>query len=229
MVNVSAAENADGSSSFVEDTDIRNWSTDPIGNTGGDVDLQHGIYCFHTKGQVISGSSSRLHLYSKVSPTSISADKTYSFKVSFPSYDVFKKYYFPNFDEAWYLNQFEYFDYFAVGLGYLDSNGSFSFLDDYYYIFNADTITSSFNEEMTWSFKMSDFKGKTPYFGITVGFASPLGNHYFYFNQPEFIDESKAEEDGFFSRLFQWFQEKFDNLKSWFSDLSDSIGGFFLP
>lgn len=208
-----------------------NWTVSSSLESLGDVNLQHGIYCFHTKGQSVNGTSTRIHIYNRFDETSVKSDSTYTVKFKFPSYSVFKKYYYPNFDEEWYINQFASetndFSGLSIGLGYLDSDGEFVHYEDYTYTFTQNDILSSFDDEFTWSFTLKDFKGKTPYFGITVMTVSPYGNHYFYFYQPEFIDESKAEEDGFFARLFQWFQEKFDNLKSWFSDLGDSIGGFF--
>lgn len=231
MVNVSAAENADGSSSFVEDTNISTWTVSPSLNSSGSVNYVNGIYCFRTIGLHSTGSTTFVHIYNRFDETSVKSNSNYTVKFKFPSYSVFKKYYNPNFDEKWYIDQFaadsSEFIGLSIGLGYLDENGDFIHYDDYTYTFTQDDIISSFDSEFTWSFTLKNFKGKTPYFGITVMTNSPYANHYFYFYQPEFIDESKAEEDGFFARLFQWFQEKFDNLKSWFSDLGDSIGGFF--
>lgn len=228
MVNVSAADD----SSFVEDTDLRNWTVSPSLKDSGTISCVNGVYCMRTKGLTVGNSNSvYLHAFCKFSDTSVKADSTYTVKFRFPSYQNFVNLYHPNFDEQWYIDQFtsdsSQFQGLTIGLGYLYSDGDFTYYDDYFYSFSQTDVTSNFDDEFTWSFTLKNFKGKTPYFGISVISSSPYANHYFYFYQPEFIDESQAEEDGFFARLFQWFQEKFDNLKTWFSDLGDSIGGFF--
>ena len=47
----------------------------------------------------------------------------------------------------------------------------------------------------------------------------------FYLKDFKLIDESKAEEDNFFSRLFEWFEVKFKAIGDSFTDLKDSFVG----
>lgn len=46
----------------------------------------------------------------------------------------------------------------------------------------------------------------------------------FYLKDFKLIDESKAEEDNFFSRLFEWFEVKFKVIGDSFSDLGAKLG-----
>ncbi len=46
----------------------------------------------------------------------------------------------------------------------------------------------------------------------------------FYLKDLKLVDESKAEEDNFFSRLFEWFEVKFKAISDSFSDLGIKLG-----
>lgn len=224
-VSVSAA---DGDSSFVEDTDLRNWEIEG----DGVISCYSGIYSFKLNGSKLGDGVNTVYVHSLVGydDTTIKSGNSYSVKFVIPSYKTIQPVFHPNFSEEQYYAQFPDESNqicFNIGLGFLGDDGSFEYYPDYYVSLTKPDMLKYADKEYTYTFELKDFKGSQPLFGISFVTVNSLENNWLYIKQPVFIDESQAEEDGFFARLFQWFQEKFDNLKSWFSNLGDSIGGFF--
>lgn len=111
----------------------------------------------------------------------------------------------------------------VVGLGFLQANGEFYYHDTAFIGFNEENIESYLGKTCSLTFTAESYTG-TPVVAIWIYNMENQGyGRYYYFKDFTLIDNSQEEEDGFFARLFEWFQEKFDAIGESFSNLGNKL------
>lgn len=111
----------------------------------------------------------------------------------------------------------------VVGLGFLQANGEFYYHDTAFIGFNEENIESYLGKTCSLTFTAESYTG-TPVVAIWIYNMENQGyGRYYYFKDFTLIDNSQEEEDGFFARLFEWFQEKFDAIGENFSNLGNKL------
>ncbi len=141
----------------------------------------------------------------------------------------------------------EYDSVLAIGLGSYNNN-SVAFVEDCVFYITSENYEDYIDSTVKYSFEMpSGVVNPCIYIAFTcIVPESDLNQScWLAFQNFSLVNESQLKEDSFFSRLFEWFQEKFDaigesfsnlgnkltELKDGFvskiSELGDSIGSFF--
>ena len=118
----------------------------------------------------------------------------------------------------------------GITFGSLNADGSISTFVELLTI-DKNNFQNLMGTNYVYNFTCPDYSGGNPAIFIHAFHSSQSQNsykHFFLGNDMTLIDEDDEEEENFFSRLFQWFQDRFDDLSSWFSGLGDRIYGFFI-
>lgn len=116
-----------------------------------------------------------------------------------------------------------------IGLASYDSTtGSFDTVADGSFVkINGSNYKEYFSKTLTISFTLPNVVN--PCIVISYMDLESAGNNCsWYFRNISLVDNAQAEEDGFFARLFEWFQERFDSVGNWFTNLGNSIGNWFV-
>lgn len=134
-------------------------------------------------------------------------------------------------------------DGFFVGFGIVDSDGEIEIVLEFLSI-TAENYLSLAGTDFVSSFTCPDYSGGNPCIVIMASNAYSTSTMFFD-DSMTLVDNSEEDEEGFFSRLFEWFEKKFnaigdsfsnlgnklstgfsnlgDRIKTFFSDLGDSI------
>lgn len=111
----------------------------------------------------------------------------------------------------------------CIGLGSYDATNDWvNFVDNAYIEINKDNYLSYYGTDISIQFELPNIVNPCIfiYYGDTS--TSKIDN-WVYFKNIKLIDNSQADEDSFFSRLFEWFQEKFDAIGESFSNLGNKL------
>lgn len=111
----------------------------------------------------------------------------------------------------------------CIGLGSYDASiGWVNFVDNAYIEINKDNYLSYYGTDISIQFELPNIVNPCIFIYYADNSTSKIDN-WAYFKNIELIDNSQADEDSFFSRLFEWFQEKFDAIGESFSNLGNKL------
>lgn len=130
--------------------------------------------------------------------------------------------------DSYYAPLTNYNGELLIGLASYDSTtGSFDTVADGSFVkINGSNYKEYFSKTLTISFTLPNVVN--PCIVISYMDLESAGNNCsWYFRNISLVDNAQAEEDSFFARLFEWFQERFDSVGNWFTNLGNSIGNWF--
>ena len=113
-----------------------------------------------------------------------------------------------------------------VGLATSDNTGVTA-VDGYYVEINGDNYNQYVDSTITYSFEMPSGVVNPCIFINFMAFlpeADMVNNCWLAFRDIKFINQTEADEQGFFDSLFEWFEVKFKAIGDSFSDLGDKLG-----
>lgn len=173
-----------------------------------------------------------------LAPSMLRVGDNYTFRIHIPSPEEIRA-------VTDYTHSDEYFANWIGGVGFyicfggFAADGSLTRVVEFVCI-NKDNYLSYAGRDLVYSFQCPDFNVSDPgiyIFNVDITYWSP--SVLFLDDSLCLVNDSAVDEEGFFSRLFEWFQEKFDaigdsfsnlgsNISSGLSGLGDRISDFFI-
>lgn len=195
-------------------SDLRLWSSSENVDV---VKQSSGLFYMRTNGSSLSGKY--LLVGSVFDASKVKSGDSFSINFYLPKYEETGF----TWTEDRYFSQFNSSNgSFFVGLAYLDSQGSPVFYDNYYDELNEEDFRQYAGKEYTYTFTVDKISG-TPYVMLAYIGTSSSSVGYVSLGSVSFVNNDEAEEEGFFSRLFEWFGEKFEDFKTSLSLIVDSF------
>lgn len=126
-----------------------------------------------------------------------------------------------------YYSGLVYGGFYVIGLGSWDSaTNTVNYIEDSCITVNLDNRDSLFGSDIDISFEFTNLINPCIFIGY-VEYSEYSESQSIMISNPQLIDNDSAEEEGFFKRLFEWLEIRFNNLSSSFTDLGDRIKVFF--
>lgn len=99
-----------------------------------------------------------------------------------------------------------------IGLGSYDpANDWVTGVENAHIVIDKDNYLSYYGSDISIQFELPNIVNPCIFIGYLDASTSPIDN-WAYFKDLQLIDNTKAEEDNFFTRLFEWFENKFKQL-----------------
>lgn len=213
---------ANAGSENLIDSDLRNWE-----NISDINDLYSPItVTYYSKPNVYrltaNGTESGIFAGILFDNTEIISGHNYTLQFEIPSGEYLTSNGYSITDDSikWHYHS----AHVTVSLGFIQSDGSIYEDETTPYLqFSADNISQNLGKVCSLTFEADKFTG-TPCIAISItNIDNQNQNRIFFFKDFSLVDNSQAEEDGFFARLFAWFQEKFDAIGESFSNLGSKL------
>ena len=113
----------------------------------------------------------------------------------------------------------------AIVFGTVSSDGSVNAIVELAVIDDSNFLTLA-GKDYVHSFTCPDYSAGDPCIFI-FGSKTWSGAYYFLDNSLMLIDNAEEDEDNFLSKIFEWFQEKFDAIGDSFSNLGNKLSTGF--
>lgn len=213
-----------GAATNLINPDLTQWSA-PIPEAGFTVLSYGDIYRLTADFQGYTGTDDNVSLYlgQIVDSAFLKAGNSYTFTCHIPSGAEIRALTTYTNTDAWF--QSAYADAgLGIGFGFLNDDGTVDVVVDFISL-TYDNWLSYAGKDFTHSFTCPDYSGSNPC--IVIMGASTYKQSVFFLGTMSLIDNAEEEEEGFLSKIFEWFQERFDDLSGWFSNLGDRISDFF--
>ena len=114
---------------------------------------------------------------------------------------------------------------FTIGFGVKSSDGTVQMVSEFI-TFTQDNYLTLSGSDYVHSFTCPDYSGGNPCIYI-LGSGVWSSSHLFLDSSMMLVDNSEDDEEGFFSRLFEWFEKKFNAIGDSFSNLGNKLSTGF--
>lgn len=122
-----------------------------------------------------------------------------------------------SWDDAGFASRL--FGGYSIGFGVVNDSGQLTAVQEFVSI-TPDNYLSLAGTDFVHSFDCPNYSGGNPCIFIMA--SSSDAEATMFFDDSMFLTDNDAEnEDGFFDRLFEWFQDKFDGIGNAFTDLGN--------
>lgn len=207
-VNVSAAEN-------LIDPNLQNWERNDSLVYVDSIDDYYRLRIHVTDGEHVNVCVGAIYDLTSLKPGHSYSLDFYTLLPSELGYS----------DERIY-NQFGDSGFLLIGLAsYLPDSDSFEFVDDCAVAITNDNYSNYFGHNTSISFTMPNIVN--PCICIMYVDAATSLAAIFGFKNFSLIDVTEEDEDNFLSKIFNWFQEKFDAIGDSFSNLGNKLSTGF--
>ena len=126
-----------------------------------------------------------------------------------------------------YAGGFAYGGFFVIGLGSWDSSSNtVTAVEGSFITINSSNFSSLYGTDIDISFEFNNLINPC-IFIFYREISENAQSQSIMISNTQLIDNEAAEEEGFFKRLFEWLEIRFNNLSSSFTDLGDRIKVFF--
>jgi len=229
-VNVSAAEN-------LVNPDLTQWDNvnlDGISNSEiSEISVTKYTDFFRLNGNYIGsvGDTNPTHYWvgHMFDTSALKAGRKYNFSVHIPSVSELKSNnYLSSFADSYFTDAYNG-GVLAVTFGTLKTDGSINSILELLTI-DGTNYQDLMGSDYVYNFTCPDYSGGSPAIFIHVYHYSSFTKTnpaFFLGNDMTLVDEDAAEEDNFLSRIFEWFQEKFDAIGDAFSNLGNKLSTGF--
>ena len=229
-VNVSAAEN-------LVNPNLAQWDNVNNGNITdselSEVTVTSYIDFYRLNADYVGvvGDSNPTHFWvgHMFDTSSLKAGRKYNFSIHIPSVSELKSNsYLSGLADSYFTDAYNG-GVLAVTFGTLKSDGSINSILELLTI-DSTNYMDLMGTDYVYNFTCPDYSGGSPAIFIHLYHtsASLKSNPMFFLgNDMTLVDEDAAEEDNFLSRIFEWFQEKFDAIGDAFSNLGNKLSTGF--
>lgn len=229
-VNVSAAEN-------LVNPNLAQWDNVNSGNIT-DSELSEvtvtsyaGFYRLNADYVGVVGDSNPTHFWvgHMFDTSALKAGRKYNFSIHIPSVSELKSNsYLSGLADSHFTDAYNG-GVLAVTFGTLKSDGSINSILELLTI-DSSNYMDLMGTDYVYNFTCPDYSGGSPAIFIHLYHtsASLKSNPSFFLgNDMALVDESEVEQDNFLTRIFEWFQEKFDAIGDAFSNLGNKLSTGF--
>ena len=184
------------------------------------------IYCLYPSKLGDTGSDGTTPFYyaHAFDTTVLKTGNSYTFSMHILSPAEIRE--FTTFDD-WTDSQFasNLGDGFTIGFGVINSSGELEYISAFLTL-TPDNFLSLAGTDFVYSFQCPDYSGGNPcIFIMSSNLWSP--SRMFFDNSMQLINNSEEDKEGLLSRLFDWFEQRFNNISSNFVNLGSKISDGF--
>lgn len=228
-VQFSTIASAGNSSENFIDSDLREWNnlfpdtTQVFYRTRVANGVTYGAYGFTSIGEPIQDTGLKLKCSEVYDLTPLISGNSYSFNFHLLSLEDANFITHGITEENYYGGLLNGNGSYIIGLASFNSNiEAFDMVDGAYIEIDKDNYLDYYGKDNTISFVLPNIVNPC----LVIAYYETSNRNYqqnIYLNNISLVDNEQAKEDGFFAKLFDWFQEKFDAIGESFTNLGNDI------
>lgn len=167
----------------------------------------------------IESTNASVYLGYMLDRADLKSGNSYTFSFHLPSPDEIRACGYSNTD-SWFASQFSEGG-FLIAFGTLNPNGEVEAIVELVTIDSSNFLTLA-GKDYVHSFTCPDYSGGDP---CIVMYSSRVyaTSYIFLDGSLKLVNNSEEDKEGFLSSIFEWFEKKFQDLRNWFTGLSDSF------